>query len=196
MIALLTGTLAQKIPGEIIVEVNGVGYRVFVSLLSLTKLPETGQPVTLLIHTAVREDDISLYGFLNDQEKQIFQKLISVSGIGPRLAMTILSGILPADLAEALRSEDLVRLTSISGIGKKTAERMILELKDKLVAFAETAPKTGKRKLHEDILSVLLNLGYNRPQAERTLSRLNVSEGASLEHHVKEALKILAEQRA
>ncbi len=195
MIALLTGTLAQKIPNEVVLETGGVGYRVFISLLTFARLPEQGAPVTLLIHTAVREDDISLYGFLDQGEKRVFLKLLGVSGIGPKLAMTILSGIPPDHLVEAIRSEEVVRLTAIPGIGKKTAERMIVELKDKLL---ELLPEESSRKppVFQELLSVLLNLGYNRPQAERTVARLNLRDGASLESHVKQALKILAETRA
>ncbi len=192
MIASLTGILKEKGSSELIVDVGGVGYRVFVSLQTFHHLPNVGDRVTLMIHTAVRENDLSLYGFLESEEKTLFQKLISVSGIGPRLAMTVLSGIASQDLIQALRAEDLVRLTAISGIGKKTAERMIVELKDKLMELTATPIK---RPLHEDLLSALLNLGYNRPIAERTLSQMKIGENISLEHLVREALKILAENR-
>lgn len=197
MIASLSGILSEKQPNEITVNVGGVGYRVFISLQSFAKLPAAGEKVACLIHTAVREDDISLYGFLDEREKRLFQKLITVSGIGPKLALTVLSGIPYDDLITALGAENLARLTTIPGIGKKTAERMIVDLKDKLTGLrTEGVGPSGKKKAYEDILSALLNLGYNRPIAERTLNRMTVAEGVSLESLVKEALKILAESRA
>lgn len=199
MIASLSGILSEKQPNEITVNVGGVGYRVFISLQCFAKLPAAGEKVACLIHTAVREADISLYGFLDELEKRLFQKLITVSGVGPKLALTALSGIPYDDLITALRAENLARLTAVPGIGKKTAERMIVDLKDKLAGWrmegAGPSP-TGKKKVYEDILSALLNLGYNRPIAERTLNRMTVAEGVPLESLVKEALKILAESRA
>lgn len=200
MISSLSGILADKSPTAITIDVGGVGYRVFISLQCFVKLPKIGDKTRLQIHTHVREDDISLYGFLEEGEKSLFQKLISVSGIGPKLALTVLSGIPPRELVNALRTEDLVRLTAIPGIGRKTAERMILELKDKLVEWgpeAETGqrPPDGKKRLYDDTLSALMNLGYNRPTAERTLSQMTFKEEASLEHLVKEALQRIVETR-
>ncbi|MBI2066446.1 MAG: Holliday junction branch migration protein RuvA [Deltaproteobacteria bacterium] len=200
MIASLSGLLQQKENQEVVINVSGVGYRVAVSKGTLTHLPPPGEKISLLIHTAVREDDISLFGFLTDAEKKLFQKLIKVSGIGPKLAITILSGIAPQELARALQEENLVRLTSIPGIGKKTAERMIVDLKDKLADLGgdgTTSPayRGEKRQLYEETLSALLNLGYARPMAEKTVSQLKFPEGIPLENCVKEALKILSERR-
>ncbi|MBI2082794.1 MAG: Holliday junction branch migration protein RuvA [Deltaproteobacteria bacterium] len=199
MIASLTGRLKQKNLSEIIIDVGGVGYRVFVSKETFSQLPLAGQEVSLPIYTHVREDEISLYGFAKELEKVFFQKLISVSGIGPKLALTILSGISTQDLTSALHSEDLVRLTSIPGIGKKTAERMIVELKDKLTEIggallATERKKDGKRQMYDDILSALMNLGYNRFHAEQAVSRITLAEGISLQQNVKAALKLLSEK--
>lgn len=198
MIASLSGTLTEKSASEVTVEVGGVGYRVFVSLQTQSRLPSVGNAIRLLIQTTVREDDISLYGFFEEDEKQLFQKLLSVSGIGPKLALTVLSGLLPHDLVQALRSEDLVRLTAIPGIGRKTAERMIVDLKDKLIGLetkVPSRPSDGRKKIYEETLSALMNLGYHRPVAERTLSKLTIQEDTSLQLLVKEALRILSEKR-
>jgi Holliday junction DNA helicase RuvA len=182
-----------------VVDVGGVGYKVFVSLNTFARLPGAGERVFLHVHTAVREDDIALFGFTEESEKKVFLKLIGVNGIGPRLALTILSGIAPADLVEALHREDLVRLTAISGIGKKTAERMILDLKDKLKELlAEDRPRSpsGPRGLAEEAASALMNLGYNKTVAEQTLAHIPLTEGAPLEQILRKALKILSEKKA
>jgi len=193
MIASLTGTVAKKTPNEAVVDVGGVGYRVLLSLETASRLPQIGSNVSLLVQTIVREDDISLYGFLGEEEKRLFQKLITVNGIGPRMAITILSGIPSGDLLRALQSEDFIRLTAIPGIGRKTAERMIVDLKGRLAEFtpdgALIASSGHKRRFYDDIHSALVNLGYRRPMVEKTLSRMNFPEGASLESLVKEALK-------
>lgn len=199
MIASLTGRLKQKNFSEVILDVGGVGYRVFVSRETFSQLPSAGEELSLLIHTHVREDEISLYGFAKELEKIFFQKLISVSGIGPKLALTILSGISTRELTSALHSEDLVRLTSIPGIGRKTAERIIVELKDKLAGIggpllATETKKDGKRQMYDDILSALMNLGYHRFHAEKALSRMTLAEGGSLQQNVKAALKLLSEK--
>ncbi|MBI2981425.1 MAG: Holliday junction branch migration protein RuvA [Deltaproteobacteria bacterium] len=199
MIASLTGQLKQKKLSEIIINVGGVGYRVIVSKETFAQLPPIDQEVFLLIYTHIREDEISLYGFAKEIEKNFFQKLISVSGVGPKLALTILSGISTTELVAALRSEDLVRLTSIPGIGKKTAERIIVDLKDKLTDMNGALPsglkKDGRRQLYDDILSALVNLGYNRFHAEQTVSRMALADGVTLQQHVREALKLLSEKR-
>ena len=193
MIASLKGTIVFKSPTYTIVEVRGVGYKVYLSSRTLEKLPIIGQEVFLFIHTAVREDDISLFGFVEENEKSLFEKLITVNGIGNKLALTILSGIPPEELLVAIRREDLVRLTSVPGIGKKTAERMIVDLKDKLMDLlatnASTTPKDGPMGLFEEALSALLNLGYQRNLAERTLSRIPLEEGIALESLVRQALR-------
>ena len=168
MIAHLRGKLAQKDPSRVIVDVNGVGYEVFVPLTTFTALPGLGSEVSIDIHTHVREDIIALYGFSTRRERAIFEKLMTISGIGPKLAVTILSGGSVEDLVGAIKRSDLARLTSIPGVGRKTAERIILELKDKLQDFAEAQAKPG---VEVDVLSALENLGYNRALAESAVRR-------------------------
>src|SRR3954467_14844368 len=171
MIAHIRGRLLSKHPNQAIVEAAGVGYDVTISVPTFSELPAPRGEVALHIHTHVREDALALYGFLRQSEKQIFEKLISVSGIGPKLAITILSGMPADEMAGAIRGNDVVRLTKIPGIGRKTAERMVLELRDKL-------PPVGTDQVHvipslsavqEDVLSALMNLGYQRPSAEKAL---------------------------
>jgi len=172
MIAHLRGKLIAKHPNQAIVETAGVGYDIAISVPTFSDLPALGTEVALHIHTHVREDVIALYGFLRSSEKLLFEKLISVSGIGPKLAITILSGMGSDEIVGSIRGNDVARLTRIPGIGKKTAERMVLELRDKLPevrpSSAPAAPAmTG---VEEDVLSALLNLGYQRPLAEKALS--------------------------
>ena len=169
MIAHLRGRLVSKHPNQAIVEAGGVGYDVAISVPTFTDLPEAGRDVALHIHTHVREDAIALYGFLHVREKRLFEKLIAISGIGPRLAITILSGIPPDALITALRSGDLARLTRIPGIGKKTAERLVLELRDKVEEFATAPAAPAATPTEEDVISALVNLGYQRGTAERAL---------------------------
>jgi holliday junction DNA helicase RuvA len=168
VIARLRGKLAQKDPARVIVDVNGVGYEVFIPLTTFTTLPDAGSDVSMDIHTHVREDVIALYGFSSRRERSIFEKLMTISGIGPKLAVTILSGGSVEDLVGAVKRGDLARLTAIPGVGKKTAERIILELKDKLQDFAEAQPKSS---VEADVLSALENLGYNRALAESAMRR-------------------------
>src|SRR5512142_201697 len=169
MIAHLRGRLLAKHPNQAIVEAGGVGYDVTISVPTFSDLPAAGAEVSLYIHTHVREDALALFGFLRAEEKQLFEKLIGVSGIGPKLAITILSGMEASAMIGAIRGNDVARLTRIPGIGKKTAERMILELRDKLAAFAETPTAAPLGGVDEDVISALLNLGYQRPAAERAL---------------------------
>jgi Holliday junction DNA helicase RuvA len=171
MIAHLRGTLLNKHPNQVVVETAGVGYEVNISVPTFSDLPATGSEVALHIHTHVREDVIALYGFLRPAEKQLFEKLMTVSGIGAKLAITILSGMAADDMAAAIRGNDLARLTKIPGIGKKTAERMVLELRDKLPpAVGTSAPSVpAMSAMEEDVLSALVNLGYPRATAERVL---------------------------
>ncbi len=196
MIALLTGQIAHKSPDHIILDVNGVGYRVHIPFSTYYELPEEGT-VSLHIHTSVREDAIQLYGFRTRLEKAFFQLLIGVSGIGPRLARDILSNIQPGPLAQALRQGDIRILSAIPGIGKKTAERLILELKEKvgkldLSSVAMPEPQhIPEDELLEDVVSALLNLGYKEPQVRKALAGLNPSPDASLEDVLKQALKLL-----
>ena len=168
MIAHLRGKLAQKDPARVIVDVNGVGYEVFIPLTTFSSLPNAGSEVSIDVHTHVREDVIALYGFSTRRERSIFEKLMTISGIGPKLAMTILSGGSVEDLVGAIKRGDLARLTAIPGVGKKTAERIVLELKDRLQDFAEAQPKSG---IESDVLSALENLGYNRALAEAAVRR-------------------------
>jgi Holliday junction DNA helicase RuvA len=172
MIAHLRGKLLAKHPNQAIVETAGVGYDVTISVPTFSDLPALGAEVALHIHTHVREDQIALYGFLRPSEKLLFEKLITVSGIGPKLAVTILSGMAADEMVGAIRGNDIARLTRIPGIGKKTAERMVLELRDKLpeVGPASTPAVPALSATEEDVLSALLNLGYQRPAAEKALA--------------------------
>ncbi len=179
MIAHLRGTLITKHPNQVVVETAGVGYEVNISVPTFSELPANGSEVALHIHTHVREDVIALYGFLRPPEKALFEKLMTVSGIGAKLAITILSGMAADDMAAAIRGNDLARLTKIPGIGKKTAERMVLELRDKLPAVSGiSAPTVSTMSaMEEDVLSALVNLGYQRAAAEKALQNA-VKNGA------------------
>jgi Holliday junction DNA helicase RuvA len=172
MIAHLRGKLLTKRPNQVVVEICGVGYEVNISVPTFSELPASGSEVALHIHTHVREDVIALYGFLRIAEKQLFEKLMTVSGIGAKLAITILSGMAADEMASAIRGNDVARLTRIPGIGKKTAERMVLELRDKLPAAAGTSTPTlpAMSATEEDVLSALVNLGYQRGAAEKSLA--------------------------
>jgi holliday junction DNA helicase RuvA len=172
MIAHLRGKLLAKHPNQVVVETGGVGYEVNISVPTFSELPANGSEVALHIHTHVREDVIALYGFLRPAEKVLFEKLMTVSGIGAKLAITILSGMAADDMAAAIRSNDLIRLTKIPGIGKKTAERMVLELRDKLPPTAGTSTPSAPAMsaMEEDVLSALVNLGYQRAAAEKALA--------------------------
>lgn len=172
MIAHLRGKLLSKQPNQAIVEAGGVGYELTISIPTFSSLPEAGNEVSLHVHTHVREDALALFGFMRSQEKQLFEKLVSVSGIGPKLAITILSGMQTEQMVAAIRGNDIAQLTKIPGIGKKTAERMVLELKDKLESFGiQPAPASKASVLEEDVLSALMNLGYQRPMAERAVEK-------------------------
>ncbi len=198
MIAHLRGRLLEKHPNRVIVDVNGVGYDVHVPLSTFYEMAETGEEIALRIHTHVREDALLLYGFATPLELQIFERLISVSGIGPKLALAVLSGIEPNELVSAIRTANVARLTGIPGIGKKIAERIGLELKDKMASFvaAEMAAShttAAGETLRDDVLSALMNLGYHRPLAERAVdSALKKSAGSSFETVLKHALRELA----
>jgi holliday junction DNA helicase RuvA len=180
MIAHLRGRLLAKHPNQAVVETGGVGYDVTITIPTFSDLPGVGSEVALHIHTHVREDQIALYGFLRPAEKKLFERLITVSGIGPKLAITILSGMPADEMVGAIRGNDIVRLTRIPGIGKKTAERMVLELRDKLAPpGAEIPAAPAMTAIEEDVLSALVNLGYQRPAAERALASIakNGKEG-------------------
>jgi len=196
MIAHLRGTLLSKHPNQAIVETHGVGYDVTISVPTFSELPASGSEVALHIHTHVREDALSLYGFLRLAEKHLFEKLLTVSGIGPKLAITILSGMPADEMVNAIRGGDVARLTRIPGIGKKTAERMVLELRDKLPAGAGAAQVTpvAVSPVEEDVLSALVNLGYQRAAAEKALQVVvrNVKGTPAFDPLFREALAALS----
>jgi holliday junction DNA helicase RuvA len=193
MIAHLRGKLLAKHPNQVIVETSGVGYDVTITVPTFSDLPETGTEVALHIHTHVREDALALYGFLRSSEKLLFEKLITVSGIGPKLAITILSGMPADEMVRSIRGNDVARLTRIPGIGKKTAERMVLELRDKLPEpGAPAAPTTSAATpIEEDVLSALLNLGYQRAAAEKALGVASKNKAGSFDTLFREALAAL-----
>jgi Holliday junction DNA helicase RuvA len=173
MIGHLRGQLADKRPNQVVVDVGGVGYLVSIPLSTFYALGELHQEVSLLIHTHVREDSLALYGFLTAREKQFFELLLSASGVGPVLALKILSGMSVEELLPAVRHGDLARLTTIPGVGRKTAERMVVELRDKLAALEaperEPEAAAGRTQLDADVISALINLGYDRRVAEKAL---------------------------
>ena len=197
MIAHLTGTLREKRLQRLILDVGGVGYDVTVPLSTMYAIGETGSPVELRIHTHVREDALQLFGFATPLEQLLFERLISVSGIGPKVALAILSGIEPAELTRAIRSSDVARLTRIPGVGKKTAERVVLELKDRLpesvTALPEAAGGTGAdADVRADLLSALANLGYQRGAVDKTVDKaLAATDDRSFEPLLRATLKLL-----
>jgi len=199
MIAQLSGKLIHKSPEYSIIDVSGVGYQVYTPFSTFYELPDIENQVTLHTYTNVREDALQLFGFLTTDEKEIFQLLIGVSGIGPKLAVNILSGITPEELKGSLLNGNLVRLTAIPGIGKKTAERMVLELRDKVLKLHKEKPGVQAKpvltsdEVLEDAISALVNLGYKRPQAEGALEKVKKDNPDSdIEEMIRGALKILA----
>jgi holliday junction DNA helicase RuvA len=201
VIARLRGRLFEKQPNRIIVDVNGVGYDVFVPLSTFYAIGELGTEVTLRVHTHVREDALLLYGFATALEQGLFERLISISGIGPKLALSVLSGLEPAELMRAIERGDVAKLTGIPGVGKKTSERIVLELKDRLpravvdaaaAAEGEELP-AGPTVVRDDVLSALVNLGYHRPLAEKAVaSALKSAPDGEFERTLKQALRELA----
>jgi Holliday junction DNA helicase RuvA len=193
MIARLTGTVLEKHPNRVIVDVSGVGYDVQVPLSTYYVSSDVGAEMALRIHTHVREDQLALYGFATDLELAMFEKLIAVSGIGPKLALSVLSGIEPRDLAGAILRNDLARLTAIPGVGKKTAERMCVELRDRLPKTIDAAPASPADSLREDLVSALANLGYHRQAIDKVLDRLQAGKSdAPFETVLRAALKDLS----
>jgi holliday junction DNA helicase RuvA len=183
MIAMLRGVLIEKHPNQAIVDAGGVGYELHIPITTYTHLPETGAEVRLRVYTHVREDTLALYGFLSQDEKSLFEKLLAVSGIGPALAIKVLSGLDAADLITAIRKGEVERLVRIPGVGKKTAERMVLELRDKLpapVGESAAAPAPSLSEVEQDVLSALLNLGCARPAAEQAVRKAKAA-GAKVE---------------
>jgi holliday junction DNA helicase RuvA len=179
VIAHLRGRLLSKNPNQAILETrDGVGYDLTISVPTFAELPDAGSEVALHVYTHVREDALGLFGFLREREKQLFTKLLAVSGIGPKLAITILSGMPSEAMVGAIRGGDVARLTRIPGIGKKTAERMVLELRDKLEAFGAAPAPAAASPMEEDVISALVNLGYQRGAAERALAAAGRNGGA------------------
>jgi Holliday junction DNA helicase RuvA len=194
LIGHLRGRILRKQPNEVLLDAGGVGYRIHVPLSTFYRLGEPGAEAALLVHTHVREDALQLFGFFSEQEQSLFERLIDVSGVGPRLALGILSGIEAAELVAALRAGDLARLTRIPGVGKKTAERLVVELRDKMPAsVSEPAAAPPPSALADDVLSALANLGYPRPQAERALERaLRQSPDARFEDLLRLTLRLVS----
>ena len=193
MIGRLTGRLASKSPDQILLDVSGVGYLVHIPLSTFYELPEQESPASLWIHTHVREDALALYGFLTERERSLFHLLLGVTGIGPRVALTVLSGIPPTELVDALRRQDVRRLVAIPGVGKKTAERMVLELAEKAANLPGEAPdKAPAAVASDDVLSALVNLGYRKAEAERAVDAVaRTSAPADFSAFLKEALRRL-----
>jgi len=197
MIALLRGKLLEKHPNQVIVDAGGVGYDVTIPVSTFSALPDAGAEVLLRIHTHVREDTLALFGFLTAEEKLIFERLISVSGIGPKLAVTVLSGIPTSDLASAIRGGQVAQLVRIPGVGKKTAERIVLELKDKLDLIPSAvrspgAPAETLGGLEEDVLSALVNLGSKPAAADAAIRKAKASgTPAEFEPLFRRALELL-----
>jgi len=201
MIAMLSGKIAYKGISHVVVDAQGVGYRVFIPLTTFYALPETDQAITLHIHTSVKEDAIHLFGFYTREERELFQLMISVSGIGPKVALNILSGISSAELLEAISAGNLTRLMAIPGIGRKMAERLILELKEKVMKkmAADAIPAADAKQkqaemMREDALSALMNLGYKAGAARDALEKAarDLKEEPAMDQLLKKALKILA----
>ena len=199
MIAHLRGRLLEKQPNRLIVDVQGVGYELQVPLSTFYETADPGTEVALRVHTHVREDQIALFAFATSLEQALFERLITVSGVGPKLALAALSGIEPADLARAIRDADIARLTRIPGIGRKTAERISLELKDKVIGLVETvagAPGAPEAPPHveADVVSALVNLGYQRTAAEKAAASALGSDGddAPFDRLLRRALRTLS----
>jgi Holliday junction DNA helicase RuvA len=196
VIAQLRGSLLEKAPSRLIIDVGGVGYDVQVPLSTFYVVGESGSSVSLRIHTHVREDVIALYGFATPLEHGLFERLIAINGVGPKLALAVLSGIEPAELLKAVRLQDVARLTAIPGVGKKTAERISLELKDRLPTTLTNAhpasAASADDQLRTDLLSALLNLGYQRTAAERAMDRVvTATPRPRFEEALKGTLRLL-----
>ncbi len=197
MIGQLRGRLEDKRPNQVLVDVGGVGYLVQIPLSTFGALGDLHAEVTLLIHTHVREDALSLYGFLTAREKQFFEMLISASGVGPALALRILSGISVEELVPAIRAGDLVRLTRVPGVGKKTAERIVVELRDKMMAVEEAAAQPATRAgMEGDVVSALVNLGYDARAAEKAAEEARRAGAGSFDAMLRGALQALSQTKS
>jgi Holliday junction DNA helicase RuvA len=196
VIAHLRGRILEKHPNRVVVDVNGVGYDVAVPLSTFYGLADAGGEVVLRIHTHVREDALALFGFASPLEQQLFERLIGISGIGPKVGLAVLSGIEPRELVDAVQQADVARLTAIPGVGKKTAERIVLELKDRLPKGEHTSAPEGAASaptaLRDDLLSALVNLGYHRPLAEKAVDTAIRAGAAGFEQTLRQALRELA----
>jgi holliday junction DNA helicase RuvA len=201
MIATLTGTLTEKLPNRLTLSVQGVGYEVIVPLSTFYQLPDLGTSLTLQIHTHVREDAIQLYGFVSRSEKECFLLLLGVNGVGPKVALGLLSGLSVADLAGAIHRGDQARLSGVPGIGAKTAARLVLELKEKVLVYIETDGRDeaagGEEQVQHDVVSALTNLGYQRQSAREAVRRIWRESSPSVqaftvEGLLKESLKVLS----
>ena len=192
MIGYLEGQLLDKGPGQVLLKVGGVGYQVFIPLSTFYALPDPPAPVSLLIHTRLQEDALQLYGFQTQEEKDLFLQLLSIPRVGARMALNILSGINPEDFAQALLQRDEKRLAGIPGIGKKSAARIVLELKDRLPPARRRRPASVMEKLAEDALSALLNLGYSKNVAEKALDAARAQGADTLEALLRQSLMMLA----
>jgi len=192
MIARLVGRLAHKSPEALIVDVHGVGYRVMVSLNGFAALPAQGAEVELAIHTNLRENALELFGFASPDEKALFTALITVSGVGPRMALNILSGLPAADLRDALATGNVSRLVAIPGVGKRTAERLIVELQDRMRKLAAATPSDGVGPLDAEAVSALVNLGYRALEAERAVRAVSAAGARDLAEIIRRALQKLS----
>ena len=192
MIGFLEGDLLEKNPGQILLKVGGVGYRVLIPLSTFYALPEPPALVSLLIHTRVQEDALELYGFKTPEEKEIFLQLLNIPRIGAKMALNILSGINPDDFSQALAHGDVRRLAGIPGIGKKSAERIVLELKDRQIPLLRRRPAAPGERLRQDALSALVNLGYSKTVAEQALDAAREKGAATLEELLRQGLKALS----
>jgi Holliday junction DNA helicase RuvA len=190
LIGKIHGRLIERHPPQIIVDVNGVGYEIDVPMSTFYQLPATGNEVTLYTHLLVREDAHQLFGFASDHERHVFRRLLKISGVGARTALAVLSGMSVSDLVEAVRAQDGARLTRIPGIGKKTAERLLLELKDKLNVEVVARPEAGVVSASSDVLNALIALGYNDREAAWAVKQL--PGGTSVTEGIRSALKLLS----
>jgi len=195
LIASLKGIVLSKKPEGVVVEVGGVGYHVCVPLCSLGDIPEPGNTIFLYTYTHVREDELRLFGFLSEEERNIFITLIGINGIGPKLALTILSGMSVSRFIEAVHNEDVSLLATIPGLGKKTAARLVLELKGKLPTIATGGTYSGETSRSDDAISALVNLGYKKSLSEKAVERAVKNGAATIEDIIKEALKYLTESK-
>jgi holliday junction DNA helicase RuvA len=193
MIGSLTGSLIEKSVSTLIVEVSGVGYEILISPRTFERLPSVGATVHIKTHTHVREDELTLFGFLDVLEKNLFLKLIKVNGIGPRLALNILSGMPPQEFLNTIYQEDETKLTSIPGVGKKMAARMLVDLKDKIQDLGDVTPlrasSSPKQSMVDDVVSALMNLGYTKMSAQQAVAKINVTKTTTLESLIRDALQ-------